>query len=136
MCKKIDNNKRRRKLFITRLSSYTWRRLSVESACVSNKKLPSSFIITRLSSYTWRRLSVESARVSLFCVFHRIGEHSSQDLFDFVNLTSSCSLIPQKCQQAPVQTFFPALDRKTTQLNQKQTNGAAFHLISPRLIVV
>ena len=31
-----------------------------------------------------------------FLVFHHIGENISLDLFYFVNLTSSCSLIPQK----------------------------------------
>ena len=29
-----------------------------------------------------------------FLVFHHIGEYISRDLFYFVNLTSSCSLIP------------------------------------------
>ena len=41
----------------------------------------------------WRQFSVESACVSLFFVFRRIGEYISLDLFYFVNLTSSCSLI-------------------------------------------
>ena len=31
-----------------------------------------------------------------FLLFHRIGEFISLDVFYFVNLTSSCSLIPQK----------------------------------------
>ena len=30
----------------------------------------------------------------MFLVFRRIGEYISLDLFYFVNLTSSCSLIP------------------------------------------
>ena len=34
-----------------------------------------------LSSYTWQTLSVESACISLFLVFHRIGEYISLDLF-------------------------------------------------------
>ena len=43
--------------------------------------LPSSFIIISLSSYTWQRLSAESACVSSFPVFHCIGEYISLDLF-------------------------------------------------------
>ena len=38
--------------------------------------------------------SKEEDRQDCYLVFRRIGEYTSVDLFYFVNLTSSCSLIP------------------------------------------
>ena len=38
------------------------------------------------------------SKVPVFLVFHHVGKYSSLDLFYFVNLTSSCSLIPKICK--------------------------------------
>ena len=48
--------------------------------CLSSSLLPSSFYYF-LSSYTWWRLSVESACVQLFLVFRRLGEYISLEQF-------------------------------------------------------
>ena len=51
------------------------------------------FFIVCQSSFTWRRRIVESACVLLFpCL---IGKYIFLDLFRFVNLASSCPLIPR-----------------------------------------
>ena len=58
----------------------------------------SFFFYYYLFSYTWRRqFSVESASVSLFsCVSSYRRIHFPRSVISFVNITSSCSLIPQK----------------------------------------
>ena len=57
--------------------------------------LPSSFVVY-LSPYTRRRQRLSKVLVYYcFLVFRRVGDYISPDLFNFVNLTSSCSLIPQ-----------------------------------------
>ena len=50
-----------------------------------------------LSSYTRSRHFLHIYRFLVFC---RIGEYISLDLFYFVNLTTSCSLIPRVCHNS------------------------------------
>ena len=68
--------------------------LTSASSCLSSV-LPSSFVVC-LSSYIRRRQFLSEALVCCyFLVFRRIGENISLDIFYFVNLTRSCSLIPE-----------------------------------------
>ena len=61
------------------------------------------------SSDTRRRPSVESTRVFHFLYVCGIGEYISLDLFCFVNLTSSCSLIPNATVEKDFKSTFPLL---------------------------
>ena len=62
---------------------------------MSSALLPSSVVVC-LSSYTPRRFFLLKAlKYYCFLAFRRIGEYISPRSVPFVNLTSSCSLIPQ-----------------------------------------
>ena len=77
---------------------YSFLTTTKTNSCLSSSLLPSSFIIIYFSC-TWRRqFSVESACVSLFpCVsLYRWITFPYICSISFVNLTSSCSFIPQK----------------------------------------
>ena len=57
-----------------------------------------SFFFCCLSSCTWRRQFVKVLVYYCFLVFRRTDAYISQDLFYFVNLTSSChSFLPLSC---------------------------------------
>ena len=94
--------------------------------------LPSSFITIYLCSCTRRKqFSVESACVSLFLVLRRIDEYISLDLFCFVNLISSCSLIPKTKMAGNV--WDPAAwGARTAQWLERQTRDRKFGGSSPR----
>ena len=66
------------------------------SVCLWNVLSPKLAIVHCFYSFNpiWQ-FSVKSACVSCFLVFHPVGEYISLDLFYFVSLTSSCSLIPK-----------------------------------------
>ena len=46
--------------------------------------------------YPKKTIVVKSAFALLFVVFRNIGEYICLDLFYFVNLTSTCSVIPHR----------------------------------------
>ena len=61
-------------------------------SCQTSSLLPSSFVVTLLAPEE----NIFLLKVPVYCcflAFRRIGEYISLDLFYFVNLTSSCSLI-------------------------------------------
>ena len=67
-------------------------------SCLSSSLLPSSFVVClfflhpKKTVFFWSKGLVYSC----FLVFHHTGEYIALNLFYFINLTSSCSLIPLK----------------------------------------